>query len=103
MQGLTLSFARKFNYQKEKTGHVWQGRFKSIPVETDDYFLKCGQYIELNPVRAKIVSDPVQYPWSSYARHALGADDPIVDEHPLYTDLGTSTQERRINYRKSMI
>ena len=56
-----------------RTGTLWEGRYKSSPIQTDEYLLACCRYIELNPVRAGIVKNPEEYPWSSY-RQKVGAD-----------------------------
>ena len=100
MQGLTLAYAQEFNQKKKRIGHVWQGRFKNIPITNDPYFLRCGQYIELNPVRANMVSDPIDYSWSSYATYTTGIPDPVIDLSPLYLALGATLEVRKIEYRK---
>lgn len=66
----------------------------------DNYLLACGSYVELNPVRAKIVEDPKEYPWSSYRVYAYGRSDKLVDEHPVYLQLSGEENERRRNYRE---
>lgn len=86
MQCLTISHTRRSNTRHASVGHLWQGRFKSIPIETDAYFLQCGRYIELNPVRAGIVSHPSAYPWSSYHYYASGEDDGITERNSLYEE-----------------
>ncbi len=83
MQGLTLAHTRRSNLRTGKSGHVWQGRFKSIIVQNDSHFLQCGRYIELNPVRAKIVVHPSAYRWSSY-RSRFDGQDHFLDDHPMY-------------------
>ena len=98
MQKLTLSHTRRFNAKYHSVGHVWQGRFKSILIETDEYYLECGRYIELNPVRAHIVNRPEQYPWTSYHHLALGKDDQLLDQHDLYVDFGKTSDTRQHKY-----
>ena len=61
--------------------------------------LACQRYIELNPVRADMVTDPGQYHWTSYRRHAFGQSDPTVTPHPLYLALGRSQEARQSAYR----
>lgn len=100
MQGLTLAHTRRFNMRKRSVGHVWQGRFKSIPIETDAYFLQCGRYIELNPVRAGIVSHPSQYRWSSYAFYTQGKIDKLITSHSLYDALGSTSSRRQSQYTR---
>ena len=66
MQGLALAYTSRFNRKYARVGQLWQGRYKSFPVEESAYLLECGRYIERNPVRAGIVSASADYPWSSY-------------------------------------
>lgn len=86
IQCLTISHTRRSNTRHGTVGHLWQGRFKSIPIETDAYLLQCGRYIELNPVRAGTVSHPSFYPWSSYHFYASGEDDGITERNSLYEE-----------------
>lgn len=72
MQGLTLSYTVWFNKKYKKVGHLWQGRFKSMVIQKDRYLINCLQYIELNPVRAEIISRPEDYIWSSWKERILG-------------------------------
>ena len=55
-----------FNFSYERTGTLWEGRYKSTIVDSESYLLKVYRYIELNPVRAEMVEHASQYPWSSY-------------------------------------
>ena len=66
MQAITLSYSQKFRHKYNYTGYVWQGRFKSNIIESNSYILECLIYIHNNPVRAKIVDDAKDYPWSSH-------------------------------------
>ncbi|TRZ49133.1 transposase [bacterium] len=66
MQGLTQTYTTWFNNKYKKVGHLWQGRFKSMVVQKDNYFIECVYYVEANPVRAGLVSSPADYAWSSY-------------------------------------
>lgn len=100
MQGLTLAHTRYFNIRYKSSGHVWQGRFKSPIVGEDSYLLEVSRYIELNPVRAKIVKDPKDYPWSSYSFHAYGKRNTLIGEHLFYEGLGKALEERQRRYRE---
>lgn len=60
------TYTAHFNNTYNKVGHLWQGRFKSNVIVKDQYFINCINYIECNPVRARIVSSPEEYLWSSY-------------------------------------
>jgi putative transposase len=100
MKGINLSYAQYYKNKYSYIGHFWQDRFKSIIVSKDDYLLACGSYVELNPVRAKIVEDPKDYTWSSYHVYAYGIADSIVDEHPIYHQFADDIIERRKKYRE---
>ena len=86
MQGLSLAYTSRYNRKYNRVGQLWQGRYKSIPVEESTYLLECGRYIERNPVRAGIVSVAEDYPWSSYQAHYSGHNDELTDSHPLMND-----------------
>ncbi|MFQ5455303.1 MAG: transposase [Nitrospirota bacterium] len=100
MQGITLAHTRYYNLKYKASGHVWQGRFKSSIVGEERYLLAISRYIELNPVRARIVKDPGDYIWSSYTFHAYGKENPLIDEHIFYELLGKTLQERQREYRE---
>jgi putative transposase len=72
------SYTTYYNIRHQRTGHLFQGRFKSIVVDKDTYFLELTRYIHLNPVYAGIVQDPVEYEWSSY-RGYVGKKDTYLD------------------------
>ena len=100
MKGINLSYAQHYKKRYKHIGHFWQDRYKSIIISKDDYLLACGSYVELNPVRAKIVEDPKDYKWSSYNVYAYGRKDSIVDEHSIYKELSKDESERRKKYRE---
>jgi len=81
MQCLTQAYTVWFNNKYNKVGRLWQNRFKSMLIQKDKYLIDCLEYIELNPVRAKIVSSPVDYSWSSwqermFAKNSFNLLDP---------------------------
>jgi putative transposase len=100
---LLMSVGRRYvhyvNRSYERRGTLWQGRYHSSLIATDDYLLACYRYIELNPVRAGIVKDPGDYCWSSYGANALGRLDRGLVPHRLYTSLGRTDEARRAAYR----
>lgn len=91
--------AAHVNWAHKRTGTLWEGRYRAAPIDSDDYFLSCCRYIELNPVRAGMVAHPRDYLWSSYRAHADGAKDALAREHPLYRRLGKTAAERQQEYR----
>jgi putative transposase len=76
MRHLNGVYTQDFNRQHRKVGHLFQGRFKAILVDRDAYLLEVCRYVELNPVRACIVSGPGEWAWSSYRMHTGFADSP---------------------------
>ena len=99
VQSMGRRYVSYFNYLYERTGTLWEGRFKSCPVETERYFLVCHRYVELNPVRAELVGDPWAFQWSSYRANAFGKPDDLVTPHSLYMELGATEDRRRQAYQ----
>ena len=99
MQTLGRYYVRYFNDQHERTGTLFEGRYKASLVQTRRYFLACCRYIELNPVRAGIVDNPADYAWSSYAAHALGRPIEMWSAHDEYLGLGGSVESRQVAYK----
>lgn len=99
IQSLGRRYVRYFNYTYQRTGTLFEGRFKSCIVQEIRYLLTCLRYIELNPVRAGIVRDPADYIWSSYRANALGKPSKLWDPHPQYLELGATDSERQDRYR----
>ena len=75
MRQLNGVYTQAFNRRHERTGHVLQGRFKSILVEKESHLLELARYIVRNPVRAKMVRSPRDWRWSSY-RATAGQSEP---------------------------
>jgi putative transposase len=98
MKHLGQRYVQYVNRKHARTGSLWEGRFRSCIVDSDGYFLRCQRYVELNPVRAGIVRHPSDYPWSSHAANASGANSEIVIPHPLYLALGIDAGDRFANY-----
>lgn len=99
MQALGRRYVRYVNDRYDRTGSLWEGRFKACLVDSERYVLACHRYIELNPVRAAIVVDPGDYPWSSYRHNALGQPDPLLTARPEYAALGPCAEARHEAYR----
>ncbi|WP_346837947.1 transposase [Microbulbifer sp. SAOS-129_SWC] len=99
MQALGRMYVRYFNRAYRRSGTLWEGRYKSCLVQSEDYLLQCYRYIELNPVRANMVADPAEYYWSSYASNALGKKSSLLTPHPEYLRLGRYPKLRRERYR----
>lgn len=99
MQAVGRRYVRWFNDRHERTGTLWEGRFRASLVDSESYLLACMRYIELNPVRANMAVHPGDFRWSSFAANALGRVDPLVTPHPVYLGLRKSPRERQAAYR----
>lgn len=99
MQWIGRRYVRTVNDRHERSGTLWEGRFRSTLVDSERYFLVCQQYIDFNPVRAGMVRDPQDYRWSSHRHYVAGVADPLVTEHECYLALGETSFERRLAYR----
>jgi len=100
MQSLGRRYVRYFNDRHGRTGTLWEGRYRSTLVDSDNYFFTVSRYIELNRVRAKLVRHPVDYPWSSYQGNALGRPWETLIPHDLYLRLGSTPTERQNHYEQ---
>ena len=99
MQSLGRRYVRSINERYHRTGTLWEGRYKSCPVEDGEYLMHCHRYIELNPLRAGMVADPADHPWSSHGGNASGTFDSLISHHPSYLSLARDPDERRARYR----
>jgi putative transposase len=80
-------YSRMINFRQDWRGHLWQGRFASFPMD-ETYLLAAVSYVELNPVRARLVQDATSWPWSSARAHLAGLDDKLVKVAPLLAMVG---------------
>ena len=98
MQALGRYYVRYINQTYGRTGTLWEGRYKSTLVDSDNYFLTVSRYIELNPVRAGMVAHPAEYLWSSYQHNALGKPIELITPHLLYQALAKTDKTRQKRY-----
>lgn len=99
IQSLGRYYVRYVNQTHDRTGTLWEGRYKSTLVDSENYFLTVSRYIELNPVRAHMVGHPVEYPWSSYQRNAVGKPIKLLTPHPCYQSLEKTDEKRQLAYK----
>lgn len=90
MQGITIAYTKWFNKRHTRVGHVFQGRFHSRLIEQDAYLLVASRYVHRNPVRAKLVQHPAEYPWSSYRAYMGKTDNEELVDTKLVEALVTS-------------
>lgn len=100
MKHLGQRYVQYVNAIYERTGTLWDGRYKSCLAQDEHYALCCYRYIELNPVRAGLVAEPEDYPWSSFHSNGLGVFSDLLSPHYTYEALGQSTSERCKTYRE---
>jgi putative transposase len=98
MKALGQSYAQYINKSARRTGSLWEGRFRSCLVDSEEYVFSCYRYVELNPVRAGMVPHPGDYPWSSHVANAQGGSS-ILSPHPAYIALSEDDDYRRKIYR----
>lgn len=98
MKRVAARQTRYVNRLENRSGTLWESRYKSSPVETESYLLACTRYIELNPVRAQMVAEPEDYPWSSFQYRTGKRQEPWLDLDPVYLGLGRTARERARRY-----
>jgi putative transposase len=100
MKALGQRYVQYINKTYRRSGTLWEGRFRSCPIEAEAYLLACQRYIELNPVRANMLVHPAEYKWSSYAANAQGVANAVIKTHLLYNALGENAEKRQAAYRE---
>ena len=99
MKHLGQCFVQYINRTYQRSGTLWEGRFKSCLAQDENYVLHCYRYIELNPVRAHMASHPGDYRWSSFKYNGGGMGNELVTAHPDYLSLGDNAPQRQKVYR----
>jgi putative transposase len=100
MKRLGQRYVQYINRTYQRSGTLWEGRFRSCVAQQDNYLLVCQRYIDLNPVRANLVAHPGEYRWTSYRSNAQGETTDLLTHHPLYLGLGKTGRERQAVYRQ---
>ena len=98
MQAVGRTYVRRFNQKHGRTGTLWEGRYRSTLIQTERYLLACMVYIDLNPVRAGMVSRALDHPWSSHAHYVGQRQDRLITPHALYWALGNTPFAREAAY-----
>jgi putative transposase len=98
IQALGRQYVRFFNHQNQRTGTLWEGRYRSCLVQPRQYLLEVCRYIELNPVRLSLVSHAGDYNWSSFQSNANGKPSALCKPHAEYLKLGETKEERTAKY-----
>jgi REP element-mobilizing transposase RayT len=95
MQGLQQSYTQRFNRVYEKVGHLFQGRYRAIVCDSDQYLLTLVRYIHLNPVRAGLVARPEWYRYSGHHAYLTASRTDLLDPVPVLNLLGGPTAYAR--------
>ena len=99
MQAVCRRYIETFNRRHNRRGTVWRGGYKATVIEPARYFLLASQVIDQAPVRNRLVTEPRNYPWSSYTHHVGLRVDSFIKDHPLYRALGSTPLEQHEAYR----
>ena len=102
-QSAGRKYVQYFNYTYRRSGTLWEGRYRATVVDSERYMLSLMRYIELNPVRAGMVTHPRDYPWSSHQRYAYGEQGANLNwliEPDQYLNLARADDARRQAYRE---
>jgi putative transposase len=99
IQALGRLYVRWFNDRHQRSGALFEGRYRGTVVEADRYLLACMRYIELNPVRAALSAGPAEFVWSSHRHHAGLTHDATITDHTVFWSLGNTPFERQAAYR----
>jgi len=97
MKNLVQRYVQYINRTYERSCTLWEGRFRSCLMQSDEYVLR---YIELNPVRADMVKHPRQYKWSNYCENAEDRKNKILTPHEQYLKIARNDADRRKGYRE---
>lgn len=103
MQGLNQSYANHYKRSYGLVGNLFQGRYKGLMIDKDEYLLECARYIERNPLRAGMVKDPAEYDFSSFNYYASGIKDDIITPNPKYEELSITPKERMRLYTEYLL
>lgn len=99
MKHLGQRFVQYINRTYQRSGTLWEGRFKSCLAQDEEYALRCYRYIELNPVRASMVAHPRDYAWSSFHYNGDGSENALLTAHSSYSQLGKNGEDRCKSYK----
>ncbi len=100
MHRVQLGYARYHRKKYRYCGHLFQGRFRSLRIPEESYYLQCGRYIERNPVKANMVKTAAEYLWSSAAYYVHGRKDELLTPDLYYEELGRTMLDRQEAYRR---
>lgn len=100
MSGIARAYSCYHHREHKTAGYLWQGRFKSQPVEKELYLFACGRYIERNPVKASMVTNAWEYEYSSARFYACGQADNLTAQNPLFEEFANTLEGRQEKYKE---
>lgn len=100
MQWIGRYYVPYVNQRYARSGTLWQGRYKTMVIDAEAYWMLCSRYIEWAPVRAGLAAQPADYRWSSYVHHIGASADAMLSDHALYWALGNTPFEREVAYQR---
>jgi putative transposase len=100
MHYVNASYTNSINRRRARVGHLLQGRYKAILIERDSYLLELSRYIHLNPVRARVVERPEEYPYSSYGAYTQDKEDELVSRVLILEMIGGRGKAAFTRYRE---
>lgn len=103
MQNLSFRYTRWINWRKKRTGHLFQGRYKAVLIDSDDYLLELVRYIHLNPVRAGMVEVAEQHPWSGHLAYLGKENLPWLTTGPVLEQFGRTVAKGRTGYKNFVL
>lgn len=95
MKRLGISYSLYYNKRYERVGHVFQGRYRSEAIKTEQQLMRCCRYIHNNPVKAGMVAFAENYPWTSYKAYVKSFPDELTDTNPLLLMYSSDDVESR--------
>jgi putative transposase len=98
MQAVGRRYVRYFNDTQNRSGALWEGRYRSTVIQAERYLLPCMAYMDLNPVRAGVVAQARDYPWSSHGHYIGQRIDKLITPHSLVWELGNTPFAREAAY-----
>ncbi|MCW5222105.1 transposase [Verminephrobacter aporrectodeae subsp. tuberculatae] len=98
MQALGRRYVQYFNRRHARSGTLWEGRYRGTVLQAGRYLLPCMVYLDLNPVRAGLVAQAADYPWSSHGHWTGLRNDRLLTPHALYWALGNTPFAREAAY-----
>lgn len=98
MQAIGRRYVRHFNARQQRSGTLWEGRYRATVIEPGRHLLACMAYMDLNPVRAGLVVEARDHPWSSHGHYAGLRVERWIAPHALYWELGNTPFAREAAY-----